>query len=220
MYQVNQQVLDNQNGVIESAEERMERLDKEAYEEMEKYYREIESKYEDLFEPFMLKKIAEYVLTEYKLEKNDDYFFLDSLLGNNKKDCYVGKSILNYLEYAGMNKDQEDHSQYYQDQKIAKLEETIESLQAQLDYIISSKQDNTDNTRVVKGNGKKVGWMKRPISQYTSDGKKWLRNWDSPLKVNEVLGFSAHAIVEQLKRVNGSSAGYHWKIGHFTKESK
>lgn len=65
----------------------------------------------------------------------------------------------------------------------------------------------------------KVGWLDRPVSQFSKRTGEFIRNWESPRQAEAVLGkLNAHSVVEQLKRGSGSSGGYIWRVGHYTEE--
>ena len=217
MHTINQKVLNNQNGITKlSADQDYLEWKKD----MKDYVESVKDENVDLFSPAVLDEIAKHVFTEFKLgnvfNKANMGSFVETLL---PEDSHLNQSTLeDLIGWIGFQKDEECLTEYYQGQKqdivnlrIHDLEKTIELLKEQVEGLIHTQKVATNKTI---GNKKKKSWLNTPIAQYTKDGQTWLKNWDSARQVGMVLGYSEHAIVEQLKRVTGSSYGFHWKVGN------
>lgn len=227
----NKEVLENQNAIIN--QQQGFDLD-EIFEHFASYQEDYSVKIQNLLENTgFLEMVSEYVLTRYKLKEPKEGLenhFINCLLPT--KSSYVGKNIVDLLDYMGIEKDFTSMHDYDQGVQITVLEQTVEGLKAQLEQVLEvlgeerRGQIKEVEPRIIKKKPFKETLLGMPISQYMVNKKTgeftFMRNWENATEVEEVLGISKHTIKEQFhtRPENGTTTdgNFHWKKGHYTPE--
>jgi hypothetical protein len=186
---------------------------------------QIKEKYADVFKsPYFADFMKDWVLkTDLPESVTGDPFVKNTLQEGNSLEKYL-TDIAFRIGVLGNDVGILKHEDVYD------LKETVEIQKEEilnLQTIICTLDDSSKRLQEVafppttpKKPTAKVGWLDRPVSQFSKRTGEFIRNWESPRQAEAVLGkLNAHSVVEQLKRGSGSSGGYIWRVGHYTEEA-